>query len=303
MGDHATGVGLDLGGTNLRSLLLSESGDILARRIEALPRQASLSDLIDLAVETTHALSADTGVRPVGVGVGIGALLSPSGRPLPGLSNQPSLVGFDVAEHLRDRLGLPCAIENDARAAMRGEAAFGAARGRDNAICITVGSGIGSGLLIGGCIHEGSHNLSGELGLARIPGPGAERTTAWAHLEDLAAPGAIRRRTGRALEDHLLAASNGDRDAAALVDTVHDMLGAAIANAHALLDFDVAILTGGITNLGEPFRSEIERAHRRHSHDCYHNLDIVLAAFGEWSGAAGAACLVLDAPGGSGDRR
>ena len=48
-----------------------------------------------------------------------------------------------------------------------------AARGHDNAICITVGSGIGSGLLIGGRIHEGSHNLSRELGLARIPDPGA----------------------------------------------------------------------------------------------------------------------------------
>ena len=85
--------------------------------------------------------------------------------------------------------------------------------------------------------------------------------------------------------------------------TVHDMLGAAIANAHALLDFEVAILTGGITNLGEPFRSGIERAHRSHSHDCYHNLSIVLATFGEWAGAVGAACLVLDVPSSTGDRR
>ena len=303
MGERVAAVGLDLGGTNLRSLLLSESGDILARRIEALPRQASRGDLIDLAVETTHALVRDTGVRPVGVGVGIGALLSPSGRPLPGLSNQPSLVGLDVAEHLGGRLGLPCEIENDARAAIRGEAAFGAARGRNNAICITVGSGIGSGLLIGGRIHEGSHNMSGELGLARVLDPGAKGTTAWAHLEDLVAPGAIRRRTGRALEDHLGAAWNGNRDAAALMATVHDMLGAAIASAHALLDFEVAILTGGITNLGEPFRSGIERAHRSHSHDCYHNLSIVLATFGEWAGAVGAACLVLDVPSKTGDRR
>ena len=170
MGERVAAVGLDLGGTNLRSLHLSESGDILARRIEALPRQASRGDLIDLAVETTHALARDTGERPVGVGVGIGALLSPSGRPLPGLSNQPSLVGLDVAEHLGARLGLPCEIENDARAAIRGEAAFGAARGRNNAICITVGSGIGSGLLIGGRIHEGSHKRPDHTARARVHG-------------------------------------------------------------------------------------------------------------------------------------
>ena len=287
----------------MRCLLLSASGDVRARKIEALPHRASRGDLMDLAVEAAHALSAGAGVRPVGVGVGLGALLSPLGRPLAGLSNHSSLVGFDVAEHLGRRLELPCAIENDARAAIRGEAAFGAARGRSNAICITVGSGIGSGLLIGGRIHEGSHDLSGELGLARIPDPGAGRTAQWVRLEDLAAPGAIRRRTGRGLEDHLRAASDGDRHAAALVATVHDMLGAAIANAHALLDFEVAILTGGITNLGEPFRAAIERAHRRHSHDCYHNLDIELATFGEWSGAVGAACLALHAPAPAGDRR
>ena len=129
MGERVAAVGLDLGGTNLRSLLLSESGDILARRIEALPRQASRGDLIEPPGRGDDTRPCSGHWREAGrrggrnhgwQGPSPSFVYLPSGRPLPGLSNQPSLVGLDVAEHLGGRLGpamrgVPRRIENDAR--------------------------------------------------------------------------------------------------------------------------------------------------------------------------------------------
>ena len=285
-------VGLDVGGTNLRAVLLAADGKIRRRWTTTLPERPSAETLIDLAARAVRAVSKE-GPRPLGVGIGMAALLSPRGLPLPGLSNQPALVGVDVARLLARCVGLPCEIENDARAAIRGEAALGAARGHDNALCLTIGSGIGGGLLIGGRVHAGGRDRSGELGLWRIVAR-SDGTAAWTRLEEVAAPGGVLRRTGRRLEDHLRAAAEGDRDSAALVAEVYDLLGAALANAQLLLDLDVAILTGGFSEWGEPMRRGIERAHRGHVPECYRDLEIVLAALGPWSGAVGAARLVYD---------
>ncbi len=83
----------------------------------------------------------------------------------------PNLIDVSLAATFTDLLGIPCRIEHDGRAAMRGEAWIGAARGLRSAMVVTFGTGIGAGLLLDGRVHSGTHLTSSEIGLWRLNAP------------------------------------------------------------------------------------------------------------------------------------
>ena len=277
--------GLDIGGSTLKAVKLSADGTILGTRIEPaggrLPRDALLQQ-IRSAVEALV-----EGEPPRRIGLAFGGAIQPDGTMLSTITNLPNLAGLPLVETFSTLLGAPCRVENDARAAMRGEAWTGAAKGLNHAMVLTLGSGIGAGLLSGSRIIEGAHGKAGEIGLWHLhPRPGQEP---WLTFEDLAAPVRLGTREGLDFGALFAAWATGD---GSVMDAAVEAIGRAIANAHLMLDLEAVILLGGVTAIGEPFRLAVERAFEK---ACPEEFQVGLAfrvgELGQFAGAVGAASL------------
>jgi glucokinase len=278
-------VGLDIGGTNLKAVCVTAEGEIVGettmRAGGLLPRDELLARLAE-AVEIVA-----KGTMPRFCGVAVGGKIQPDGIMYVGSTNLPNLAGVPLLETLANAIGLPCRVDNDARATMRGEAWTGAALGLRNALTVTLGTGIGGGLLLDGKIHAGSHGGAGEIGVWRL-GPEPET------VENIASPGRVLERHEHGLAG-LLALKDADEAMARDAAVVFDLIGRAIANAHLLLDLDAVILSGGVISIGEPFRQAVESAFVRSCPEAFHHdLSIKLGTLGAYAGAVGAAALWKD---------
>jgi glucokinase len=171
-------------------------------------------------------------------------------------------------------LGAPCTVLNDAQAAMHGEAWRGAARGLSDVLMVTLGTGIGAGLMLGGTVRRGSHGSAGEIGAWQLTGDQS--------FEEFASPANFERRTGSRLGDAIVA---GDPNSSAVLD----VLGRHIGAVHMLLDLQAIVVGGRIVAAGEPLRAGIETAIRRHcASPLLHDLKVVISALGPYAGAIGA---------------
>ncbi len=185
--------GLDIGGSTLKAAKLSGDGTILGTRIEPagghLPREVLLQQVRSVI----DGLAA--GEQPRHIGLVVGGAVQPDGTMHATATNLPNLAGLPLVETFSRLLNARCRVENDARAAMRGEAWTGAAKGLRHAMVLTFGSGIGGGLVAGGRIVEGAHGKAGEIGLWHLhPRAGNEP---WLNFEDLAAPVRLAAREGQ----------------------------------------------------------------------------------------------------------
>jgi predicted NBD/HSP70 family sugar kinase len=161
-----------------------------------------------------------------------------------------------------------------------------------NALTMTFGSGIGSGLLLNGRMHLGTHRRAGEIGVwgLSVQADG-ERPRS---VEDIAAPARFFRHAGAELAD-LLRMASADEEARIRSGVAVDAIGIAIANAHLLLDLEAVILTGGITALGDVFLKPIKAAYNAACPLEYRQgLEIKIGELGSYAGAIGAAALWLE---------
>src|SRR6478672_381368 len=156
----------DLGGTNLRIAAVDDEGNVVHRLRVPTPASRSRSDITgaiaDLASQCMGELSA--GPRPMAFGVAAPAIVSSADGSIFSSPNLPELNGFDLARELGRRLGLPTMLENDANAAAVGENWRGASQGVANSICVTLGTGVGGGLIIDGRLMRGVDGTAGEVG-------------------------------------------------------------------------------------------------------------------------------------------
>ncbi len=287
----AAAIGIDLGGTNLRVALVDGNGRRLAEHIGPLPACADAGALITHVAERAKLVQGSA--KPEGLGLAIAGTLDAQDQLVEGMANLPVLAGRPLAAELRAATGLAVRIENDARAAMLGEARFGAARGVRNALILTLGTGVGGGLLLDGRLRPGSHRMAGEIGLTLAWGQAG--AGGYVSLENAASPGGLRRTRGLDLEQVSTRAAGGDAAAQAELDRVHELLAAAIVNAHVMLDLERVLLAGGMAQAGAPLRDAIRRAFSNLAPPAFRDtLTIDLAALGPWSGAMGAAALWLE---------
>lgn len=156
----------DLGGTNLRMAAINADGSVLYRTKYATPRGDNAEQIVDAfasAAEECIGAVADKGnikalsaAVPSGIDYKNGIVVK--------APNLPALDGFRLAPTLTSRIGLPVILENDANAAAIGEQAFGAAKGFNSALMVTLGTGVGGGVIIDGKILRGADGMAGELG-------------------------------------------------------------------------------------------------------------------------------------------
>lgn len=282
-------LGIDIGGTNLVVGSVAEDGSVLhALDSEATHAEAGATAVLDRLVALAERTIARTrrevpGAEIIGVGVGApGPLDTKSGIVL--LTPNLGWVNMPLRQIIHDRLGLPAALDNDANCAVLGEWWVGAARGARHAIGITIGTGIGGGLILEGKLYHGASDVAGEIGHTTIDTEGRRcKCGNYGCLEAYASGPNIAMRAIEAVEagapsslSALVgtkqpitaqtvyeAAQKGDELALEVVNDTAKFLGAGIANLLNIFNPEVVVVCGGVTLAGghlfTPLRREVAR--------------------------------------------
>src|SRR5918998_823217 len=192
-------VGVELCASSARAALVNAVGEVLARRGSALTA-------VDLAPQIARLVSELRDSAPTGVaalGVGVPGLVNPQTGRVVISSDIPSVVREDLRAALAQATGLPVALDNDANAGALGEYAAGAGRGSRNMFYVTIGTGIGGALILGGRLWRGASGFAGEVGDITIDPEGVECTCGnFGCLETVAsAPNIVRRTQERLRRD------------------------------------------------------------------------------------------------------
>jgi glucokinase len=253
--DETLVLGVDLGGTHLRIGAVSPTGNLHFFSRERVDSALRGDDLIEIIYNYASTRGILQKLDAVGIGLAgtivKGGLLKPEHMILPGLGDYP------LANRLANRFQLPCELDNDANLALLGESHFGAAKGMKNVLLLTLGTGIGGGLLLGGKIWEGTHSSATEVGLTMIGDPinGSVQP-----VEDLISPGTIMSKLGKS--DGLLfeRVKKGDRYAQELATEMFQGLGFVITNIHLLLDLELVLISGGLAAVGDSVCDSLQTA-------------------------------------------
>lgn len=287
-------LGIDLGGTNLRSGLVDAKGKLIEFLSQPIDPMLSGDQIVQAVVEQVKSLGSLSGVR--GVGVGLAANILQGGILQRGLTTLAGLSGYPFLERLSGALGKPCLMDNDSILYLLGEVHFGAARGVDNVLLITLGTGIGSGLLLDGVIRHGAHSSGSEIGLTVVR---ESITGDYFPVENLVSPGALTQKFGEPSGQLFQFASYGDEKAQTLIEEMFEYLGVLVANAHVLLDLELVLLGGGLARVGPVLRDGVRAAFTRTCPANYQfGLRIELGDLPvDAAGVIGAACLWFEQEG------
>ncbi|MDI1463455.1 ROK family protein [Catellatospora sp. KI3] len=253
MNTGCTLAAIDIGGTKT-AVGLVRDGVVVARTTAPTPARDGGRAILGHAAGLLAALCTDTGLRPVGLGAGVPGIVDATGRVRSATDSLHGWDGTDVAATLTDLTGLPCRIANDVHAFVLGEAAYGAGAGRTDIVGITVGTGIGGGVVSGGHLVTGVSGAAGHVG--HLPVPEAAGLACpcggTGHVEAVAAGPAVtaayRRRTTHqvtTMQQVVAAADNGDVDALAVLFDAGQALGTAIGALINTLDPQIVVVGGG----------------------------------------------------------
>ena len=293
--------GLDLGATNIKWAALERTGDawsVLDRG--QLPTGASdgADAVVGRMVELAERACRDW--REIGsVGVGVPGLFDAEAGVTTFLPNlPPDWSGHALAGPMRERLGLPVRLINDARAFGLAELRLGAGRGCQTMVGLALGTGVGGVVVIDGRVHFGHDGTGGEAGHQTILPDGPPCTCGnRGCLEALTRADAVAAACGTGTADEAVrAALAGDDRARDGLELVGRWLGIGISNLIVVLNPDRVVLGGGVATAGElllePIRVEVRRRVHVTSLDA---VEIVAGELGTWAGAIGAGVNAAEA--------
>jgi glucokinase len=310
-----TCVGIDVGGTKILGIALDAQGERIGVPVRV-PTPAGDGPLFDAIVAVVEALGAGFDA----VGVGIPGLVDRTGRLAVG-ANLPGVVDVAIGAELERRLEVPVTVDNDATCATWAEVRLGAARGADDAVLVTLGTGIGGGIVAGGVLQRGANGFAGEPGHMVVDPNGPpcpcgrrgcwERFASGSGLGRLARDAAEAGRGARLVtlaggdpelvkgEHVTVAANEGDPDALAVLRDFGWWAALGIANLVNILDPEVVVVGGGLVEAGEVLMEPIREAYRVLvlSGDERPDVRIVPAELRGEAGAIGAALLAHDRAG------
>ena len=315
--DRIRAIGIDLGGSAIKSGLVSSNGSINGFNRVTIDRMAGSEYLLEnlkAEIDRLTDLAAERGLQLVGVGVGSpGSIERSTGR----IHKSPNFRGWDDFP-LRDKLvkmtALPVYLANDVNAAAMGELKFGAGGDFRNFIMITLGTGVGGALVVNGRLYDGAEGFAGEIGHMVIApdGPVCPCGNNGCLEQFVGAPALIRRArellkkidlTGPlaqidpeeiTVEEIGLAAADGDAVARAVLAEMGRWLGIAFISLINVLDPDCILVGGGIAQAGAPLFDVIRKTVGNHAMSgAARVVPIITATLGPRAGAAGAGALAL----------
>ena len=293
-------IGIDLGGTKIATGLLDGDGRVEERHEVSTPTgsQDELLDAIRAAIEPLAS-------RAAAIGFGIPSVLDRSTGRAVGSNNIP-LRDVALVEVMEERFGLPVAVENDGNAAAFGEWKLGAGRGVSDLVMLTLGTGVGGGIVIGGGLYRGIAELGHVVVVAEGP-PCQGNCNGRGHLEAVASGSAADRVAeklwgeGATAEVLVWRAEEGDAEALEALSGIGHLLGAAIGSFVNIFAPDVVVVGGGFGIAASKFLfpAAVEVARREAVEPDYLSLRLVSADLGAEAGLVGAGLLAFEALGAS----
>ncbi len=299
-------IGIDMGGTKIEAVALAAEGQEIVRKRIASPRhdyEKSLIAVHDLACQVAREAGARS-LSEAEIGVGIPGSLSPA-TGLVRNANSTWLNGRALGGDLEKLFGKPLHIENDANCFALSEAADGAGKGYHSVFGIILGTGVGGGLVLDGKLVGGANRIAGEWGHNQLPWPRDDETPGPScycgkkgcietFLSGPALEKEFCRLTGRSLRmpEIVSEAETGNEPAAQLLDLYIDRLARALAMVINVIDPEIIVFGGGISNIDAVIRGTREKLPRWVFSDCF-LTELTRNHFGDSSGVRGAARLPL----------
>jgi glucokinase len=300
-------IGLDIGGTKVLGVRLDKTGAIQAEKRLASPH-AGVDALVATSADIVNELRTDEEA----VGVGVAGLVDLDGH-VRYSPNLPHVRNAPIRDALAEKIGARVMVDNDASVAAYGEVVYGAARGVQHALLVTLGTGIGGGMLLDGRMYRGAHNFGAEFGHFTVDRDGpmcacgerghweaiASGTALGRMARELVAAGGGAAIVAAAGDDTVtgvhvgVAAGNGDGDALALLAQYADNVALGLAGLANILDPERVVIAGGLVVLGPLLFGPLHDAFSRHLEGSAYRppIEIVPAELGERAGAVGAAVL------------
>jgi len=311
--------GIDIGATNIKYGLVSHAGEPLYRNQTPTPQEPfaeKLFDKIRYAGEQLLVEADDQNMSVDYIGVGSPGSVNVKTGVIQGTCpNLPFWVGFHLRDRLSEQLNLPVMVDNDANCAALAEFRFGAGKGYRNIICLTIGTGIGGGLIIDGALYRGADYSAGEVGhmLVRNPNDAAEDAV---YLEKIVSAPAIIEELHRRLTAQMTpqfeavigndlgqltirrmfaAMKKGDKTAPLVVREKAELLGVTLAGLANVINPELIILGGGVAEGGTIFVDIVkETLLARALPVVAESLEVAPALLGNSAGFIGAAVLGCD---------
>ena len=308
--------GIDLGGTNVAAAAVDQAGTILGKASLPTPRGAErVAGQMAAAVEAAAQAAGVTVAGAEAVGVGSPGAIDPENGVVDFWANL-DFENVPLAAMVGERLGKPVYLENDANAAALGEYAAGAGKGSQSLVLVTLGTGVGSGAVLGGKLYTGFNYAGLEAGHMVIEHGGRPCTCGRRGcFEAYCSATALIKRTREAMEadpNSLLwklagsleavngrtpfdAAAQGDAAAGKVIDEYVDYLGCGIASLVNLFQPEVVCIGGGPSAQGETLMAPVRYILNRedYARNNLHRTRLVRASLGNDAGIIGAALLPL----------
>jgi glucokinase len=269
-------VGIDVGGTKAQAVVLDADGELLDSATRPTPRG---DDCVDELIEVLVELSVELDHGPA-VGIGVPGLVSRDGV-LRAAPNLDGVADVDIAGRLAERLDVPVLVDNDATCAAVAEWRYGAGRDATDMLLVTLGTGIGGGIVAGGEVQRGSNGFAGEFGHMVVDPDGPrcpcgrrgcwERYASGSGLAMLAREAATGRRLQQVVRhaggdpqavrgEHVQAAAReGDEEALAVIDDFARWVAVGLSNLTNTLDPEVVVLGGGLAAGADLYLEPITR--------------------------------------------
>ncbi|MEX2263846.1 MAG: ROK family protein [Bryobacteraceae bacterium] len=294
-------IGLDLGGTNLRAAAVDRAGTIL----DSIAGTTDLSSgrdavVADMASAIDRLRQAHGAEGLAGVGVGVPGFIILETGVITASPNLPGFENFPIRDHLEQLLGTPVILENDANAAAVGEKWMGAGKDVNDLILLTLGTGIGGGIIAGGEVLHGFVGMAGELGHITVVPTGNPCGCGnrgclekYASATAIASMGAsMSLGDGLTAEDIYTMAVAGNEKAKSIFETMGQSLGTALATLINIFNFPLYLLSGGALSAWDLFAPSMFQEIQRRSF-VFRNTEtrIEKACLGKLSGLYGAAFL------------
>ena len=310
-------IGIDVGGTNVKIALVNEKGQIIYSNSVPTRAEMGYEYTVNNIKQAIYDLMKETKLEPKnieGIGFGFPGQVDYKAGIVRNAPNIPGWVEVPIAKLIEDEFHIPTRVDNDVRCAALGELNYGAGKGCENLICITVGTGIGSGLIVNGKLVRGASNAAGEIGHIKLQmhdGPicGCGDTgclEAFASGPSIVAMAEDYIRGGKSTKFREMASSTpitpyivceaakaGDPVAKRIFTIMGEYIGIGMASAVNLLNPQKIIVGGGVADAGVilmiPLKETLKKRAMKVAGDA---VEVVPAQLGNTAGVIGASLLI-----------
>ena len=296
-------IGIDLGGTNVRTVLVDDQGNILSETSGPSKADEGMEIVVEVIASQIRALDYEGcgGFENVlGIGIGVPGLVDPANKVIKFANNLVGYEDFKICDVLAAEFSKPCFIDNDANVAGLAEALLGAGKGYPSVYYITISTGIGGAFIYDGQVISGNNNHAGEVGNMIVDSNGIKNGPLNAGAIESRASGSALVKIGRNLVSPDLVhagelfelAHQGHKQAARIANQAIDYYATMLANIALTIDPHCFVLGGGVMNSSDYFLADLTVRFNNLLYPGMVDKTPVLKAKLEMPGALGAAMLV-----------